>query len=1014
MKSTLKSKVLTTILLSLMATLPVQAASRVVVNGDFEAMGSAPYNARANALTGVKPIPGYGWQTTDSRGDIEVWNNYVDSSVSGFLFSGYGGRGFFVETNANSPGFLYQPVCLRNGESIEAKFAHRARKNAGEQVQYAIYKDFGNTLAFKFGDFRATGNKTWDYHVTGSQIYHGESGVFNLGFKSLDSGSIGNLLDSVEILLRPVIDLGGVTAIEAVGGEQLMLPLRVNGTVPASTTVTVFIKDTGTIPRELYRIDPPRVGTKYVTATQKVLVTYNTSQKGWLVTLPAGAYDGNSPNDYIYLPVMLKNTWDGSGKISFELTAPGTNGSSTATIWTKDNPVCEGASKTQLEFKQSDAVKQWYSDASNTYTTEKIESDSVSLSTHYNVMNRTGDVRATYLTNDAGAVEADAQLKWSAAAKLDARDWNTRKIYTTKDPQSTASTIKVIPLEWSTLSGSEQTDFYGEEKYLDYVKGDRSAEMQTKNTWQGGYTNRFSLLGEVHSNVVVHKGVVYAQTGEGMLHAFDQETGEELWAYLPKGLLRLTNISERQPAVFENDDIAPLMTGKIALVKVGDEMVLLGNTGGVERRDSTQSRLPVFYGITVETAAGSVPSTPLIKWTNYGRCNDSSNTSIMYCGVEPMTNDWKVGYLSKGANQAVAFMSSAKPDPAHLGKRHSLQIFSVATGEAKYIYTSTNIPETGKMTDIDFAYEADALAAYPTEKGIKEVYVGDTAGYIWRVSLSGLAFEEIQQITSPEFKSVPTFTASFKGGDARPISAVRVSPNEGKRGGDANAPVGRMIVFGTGNPGVRKLNAPIPDNGQHVVGAYFDPTVPAVRPTTYTNLIAQIRKEDLKGDLFSENKDIIYSDVNLGWMMALTNPVSMVNEKEQIFASPFLFNESVLVYTGVPVTSNFAMTNSVTGYFMQLNVQTGKIEIPDEGSVYKSRLDGGVLVPPTHILNPETGNTHFNVKYVSQEPYTENKVRAVLAFLLNQKSTGCTPSPTTVCGSKYRLIRLSFTELFAS
>jgi hypothetical protein len=94
--------------------------------------------------------------------------------------------------------------------------------------------------------------------------------------------------------------------------------------------------------------------------------------------------------------------------------------------------------------------------------------------------------------------------------------------------------------------------------------------------------------------VVVHKGVVYAQTGEGMLHAFDQETGEELWAYLPKGLLRSTNLSERQPASFLDDDIAPLMTGKIALVKVGDEMVLLGNTGGLERGDPTQARLPVF------------------------------------------------------------------------------------------------------------------------------------------------------------------------------------------------------------------------------------------------------------------------------------------------------------------------------------------------------------------------------------------------------------------------------------
>jgi hypothetical protein len=417
-------------------------------------------------------------------------------------------------------------------------------------------------LVFKFGDYAARGNRIWDYHVTGSQIYQGESGVFNLGFKSLDPGSIGNLLDSVEVLLRPVIDLGNLTVIEERGGRQLMLPLRVNGTVPKHTTVTVFIKDMGTISPDLYRIDPPRLGTKYVHDIQKVLVSYSESRKGWLVTLPAGAYDGNSPNDYVYLPVMLKNTWNGSGKMAFQISAPGMDFSSSSSWWTRDNPVCEGVSQTQVELKQSDA--------SNTYTTEKLQANTISLTTHYNPMNRIGDVRATHLTDEVGGANAIAPLKWSAAAKLDARDWRTRNIYTTKDQESTVGNTHILPLEWHTLSQAEQTDFYGEKRHLDYVKGDRSKEMQNDHYWKFSYTNRFSLLGEVHSNVVVHKGVVYAQTGEGMLHAFDQETGEELWAYLPKGLLRLTNITERQPASFLDDDIVPLMTGKIALVKVGN------------------------------------------------------------------------------------------------------------------------------------------------------------------------------------------------------------------------------------------------------------------------------------------------------------------------------------------------------------------------------------------------------------------------------------------------------------
>jgi hypothetical protein len=111
MTSTLKSQVLTTLFLSLMATLPAQAASRVVVNGDFENMGDAPYHAKLNALTHVNPVPGYGWQTTDSQGKIEVWNHYVDNRKH---FPGYGGRGFLLKRMRTVLDFyISQFVCVK-------------------------------------------------------------------------------------------------------------------------------------------------------------------------------------------------------------------------------------------------------------------------------------------------------------------------------------------------------------------------------------------------------------------------------------------------------------------------------------------------------------------------------------------------------------------------------------------------------------------------------------------------------------------------------------------------------------------------------------------------------------------------------------------------------------------------------------------------------------------------------------------------------------------------------------
>ena len=52
----------------------------------------------------------------------------------------------------------------------------------------------------------------------------------------------------------------------------------------------------------------------------------------------------------------------------------------------------------------------------------------------------------------------------------------------------------------------------------------------------------------IHSRpVVIHyadRSVIYAGANDGMLHAFDDETGEELWAFIPQNLLsKLKNLN---------------------------------------------------------------------------------------------------------------------------------------------------------------------------------------------------------------------------------------------------------------------------------------------------------------------------------------------------------------------------------------------------------------------------------------------------------------------------------------
>lgn len=180
---------------------------------------------------------------------------------------------------------------------------------------------------------------------------------------------------------------------------------------------------------------------------------------------------------------------------------------------------------------------------------------------------------------------------------LDARDPDSRRILTTSTPNGS----NLVAFEWGNLSSAQQTALrrnpangsldatsVGQAR-LEYLRGDRSEEVANG----GVFRNRSTVLGAVvNSGVVVvgvpaenykdvplgavstneeiysfplsspertegnrydefqrdnrnRREVAYVGSNDGMLHAFDTASGEELWAYVPyavyKNLSRLTS-----------------------------------------------------------------------------------------------------------------------------------------------------------------------------------------------------------------------------------------------------------------------------------------------------------------------------------------------------------------------------------------------------------------------------------------------------------------------------------------
>ena len=187
-----------------------------------------------------------------------------------------------------------------------------------------------------------------------------------------------------------------------------------------------------------------------------------------------------------------------------------------------------------------------------------------------------GRLTRSALSLDASGAPQIAPPQWDAAVLLDALPDATgsRRIYTSKLEQGVRVTV---PLAWDQLSAAQRTalnrappparpvsDGRGEQR-LAWLRGDRSQEESL-------FRRRTSILGDAVNSTPVYAGppsggasgsasasyrahydsnqtrrpVVYLGANDGMLHAFDADSGAELFAYVPDALFpKLNRLPDR-------------------------------------------------------------------------------------------------------------------------------------------------------------------------------------------------------------------------------------------------------------------------------------------------------------------------------------------------------------------------------------------------------------------------------------------------------------------------------------
>jgi type IV pilus assembly protein PilY1 len=208
---------------------------------------------------------------------------------------------------------------------------------------------------------------------------------------------------------------------------------------------------------------------------------------------------------------------------------------------------------------------------------EEVDADLFMFQSTYNSNGWTGDVKAYRVVSTTGEIVETPE--WSAAEKLDAMFLSNRKI-ATYDPDTPSG----IPFQYteitSTLTDTQKAQLNSDWTIAAFLKGDRSNEQQ----YGGTFRNRFSRLGDiVHSSPVFENGVLYTGANDGMLHAFRETDGSEIFAYVPnlvfENLYKLADPTYHDNHIFYVD-LSPAIERGVELSPGSADKLLVGGLGG--------------------------------------------------------------------------------------------------------------------------------------------------------------------------------------------------------------------------------------------------------------------------------------------------------------------------------------------------------------------------------------------------------------------------------------------------
>ncbi|MEX8191361.1 pilus assembly protein [Comamonas guangdongensis] len=442
-----------------------------------------------------------------------------------------------------------------------------------------------------------------------------------------------------------------------------------------------------------------------------------------------------------------------------------------------------------------------------------VSSGTTLYTARFDTSNWSGDVVAESLSVDAAskAVTLGAQV-WSAANKLDTRTSAASGRNIVVGREGSTANPAATNFAWGSIDAALQAnlnkaapaatpDNRGQDR-LNYIRGDRSLEGNP-------FRVRTSLMGDVVNSNVVYSGgpglmyagtgyaafrsqyggrakVVFAGANDGMLHAFNADTGVELFGYIPSWLgPKLSALTDPTFAsTHQNYVDAPLALGDAQVasndVAADWKTVLAGGTGGggagvfaLDVSDPSSfdaSKVLWEFKRADDPDMGQVVGQPRILKFKTSGSGTGAPTYRWFVVVASGVNNYVLdgaGLFSASGKPALFLLALDKP----VGTAWSL-------GDNYY---KISLPVDATLAATVAPGLVNFTPLYGSAGEVTDVYAGDMHGKLWKLSnfnsvlpanwsVDSLSFFNKGTASSPS--PYPLYAAKTSSGDVQPITVA--------------------------------------------------------------------------------------------------------------------------------------------------------------------------------------------------------------------------------------------------